>query len=368
MNEWIKTLFLSHQINYFNMKFVRFILALFSFIAVLSSCSTDVELYASYKDVAIIYGLLDAHADTNFIKITRAFCGTNDNPIDATEVALIADSSNYPGKLDARIIEFESMAGNSYEPTGRVLVLDTMTFHNKEEGVFYAPDQIVYYTPEPLYTGSDGRRYKYRLVVVKPDGDTVTAQTTMVGDEDFAIVSASVGFQASPTDELGKIYFRSDGVAPLYEIGMRFNYHEQHAGAGIAFKSISLPFGTKPLSNYKKLEYSDNSYYQEYSLNWLFNALENTIGGDTVVDANHPNVVRYIDDLVISLSAAGEDLYYYYLANEAQQSIGITSVYSNINGGFGLFSSRSSIEKAPRLSSRTLTDLYDKSAWGFKAQ
>ena len=350
------------------MKFVRFISVLFSFIVVLSSCSTDVDLYASYKDVAIIYGLLNHQADTNYVKITRAFCGTNDNPIDATEVALIADSSNYPGKLDARIIEFESTFGNSYEATGRVLVLDTMTLHNKEEGAFYAPDQIVYYTTEPLCSGSDEHRYKYRLEVVKPDGDTVTAQTTMVGNEEFAIMSASVGFQASPTNELGKIFFRSDGVAPLYEIGMRFNYHEQHVGTGIAYKSISLSLGTKPLSSFNKLEYSLNSYYQEYSLNWLFNTLGNAIGADTVIDANHPNVVRYIDDLVISLSAAGEDLYYYYLANEAQQSIGITSVYSNINGGFGLFSSRSTIEKTPRLSSKTLTDLYEKSAWGFKEQ
>ena len=31
------------------------------------SCSTDVDLYAEYKEMPIIYGLLDATADTNFV-------------------------------------------------------------------------------------------------------------------------------------------------------------------------------------------------------------------------------------------------------------------------------------------------------------
>ena len=92
------------------MKTVRVILGASLIIAAFASCSTDVDLYADYKDVAIIYGLLDYQADTNYIKITRAFCGTNDDPINAHEVALIADSSNYPGKLEARIIELKSRA------------------------------------------------------------------------------------------------------------------------------------------------------------------------------------------------------------------------------------------------------------------
>ena len=76
--------------------------------AFFASCSTDVEMYTDYKDVAIIYGLLNYQSDTNYIKITRAFCGTNDDPINAHEVALIADSSNYPGKLETRLIELKS--------------------------------------------------------------------------------------------------------------------------------------------------------------------------------------------------------------------------------------------------------------------
>ena len=116
------------------MKLYRFIVVAAFFIVVFSSCSTDVDIYAEYEDVAIIYGMLDYRADTNFIKITRAFCGTNDNPINANEVAMVYDSSNYPGKLNARIIELKSIHGGPYEPTGREFLLDTVTKHNKEDG------------------------------------------------------------------------------------------------------------------------------------------------------------------------------------------------------------------------------------------
>ena len=352
------------------MKNIYFIPILSAFIAVFASCSTDVDIYADYQDIPIIYALLNPKADTNYIKITRAFCGTNDNPINANEVALISDSSNYPGKLDARIVELKSTHGSFYEPTGRVLVLDTITLHNKEVGTFYSPDQRFYYTTEPLHTGSNGEKYKYRLVVVKPNGDSLTAQTTMVGNAEFAIMTGGVGFQATPSNEVRKIMFRADEFASLYEVSMQFNYREQLTGQGMKKKHVKRAFGTRTLNEFSKLEGTENSYYLEYSVNWLFNALATAIGGDTIYDANHPNVVRYFDDFVISISAAGDDMTYYYVANQAQldSPTSLITNYTNIQGGYGLFCSRTTIEKEAKLSARTKTDLFGMTSWGFKEQ
>ena len=337
-------------------------------LAVFNACTTDVDLYADYKDVAIVYAMLNPKADTNYIKIIRAFCGTNDNPIDANEVALIADSSNYPGKLDVRLIELKNTHGNSFVPTGRVLVFDTLTLHNKMEGVFYSPDQKVYYTEEQLQAGTGGNKYGYQLVVVKPNGDTITARTTMVGNEDFMLISGGVNFQQSHSNAMAKIIFRADGVAPMYDIRMQFDYLEQHEGQAIKPKSISRSFGTKPLSYYEKIPNTENSYFQEYSVNWLFTALESAIGDDTVVNPNHPNVVRYIDGFRVSISAAGEELMDYYNANQAQIESPLTMVtpVTNIKGGFGLFCSRTTIEKEGKLSGRTKRDLFGMTSWGFK--
>ena len=335
---------------------------------VFNACTTDVDIYADHKDVAIVYAMLNSRADTNYLKITRAFCGTNDDPINAKEVALIADSSNYPGKLDVRLIELKSTHGNSYEPTGRVLVFDTLTLHNKEEGVFYSPDQKVYYTEEQLNAGTGGNKYGYQLVVVKPNGDTITARTTMVGNEDFAIVSGGMSFQHSHSNAMGRIIFRADGVAPIYDIRMQFNYLEQHEGQAITSKNISRSFGTKPLSYYEKIPKTENSYYQEYSVNWLFTALESAIGDDTVINPSHPNVVRYIDGFTLSISAAGEELLQYYIANQAQIDSPITliSPFTTIQGGYGLFCSRTTIEREAKLSAGAKRDLFSMTSWGFK--
>lgn len=350
------------------MKKLLLLAFLLASIAVFNACTTDINLYADHKDVAIVYAMLNSRADTNYVKIIRAFCGTNDNPIDANEVALIADSSNYPGKLDVRLIELKNSQGNSYKPTGRVLILDTLTLHNKQEGIFYSPDQKVYYTKEHLNSGTGGDKHAYRLVVLKPNGDTITARTKMVGNEDFAIVSGGVSFQQSHSNMMARIVFRADGVAPIYDIRMQFNYLEQREGQPIKSKNISRSFGTKPLSFYEKIPKTENSYYQEYSVNWLFSALESAIGDDTVVNLNHPNVVRYIDGFTVSISAAGEELLDFYNANQAQIESPLTLItpVTNIEGGYGLFCSRTTIEKEAKLSAGAKRDLFAMTSWGFK--
>lgn len=352
------------------MKTSYFILGFIIFTFIFSSCTTDVDLYADYKDEGIIYAMLNPHADTNYVKITRAFCGTNDNLINANEVALISDSSNYPGKLDARIFELSSSHNGPYEPTGREIVLDTITLHDKEEGIFYSPDQRFYYTTEPFHTGTGGNRYKYRLRVIKPDGDSLTAVTSIVGNQEFAILTGNVSFRHTPSNATGKLMFRADGDASLYEVSIQFNYREQKAGQGMRRKKVSRSFGTRTLAEFIKLEGSNDCYYLEYSVNWLFNALSVAIGGDTIHDVNHPDVVRYIDNFVISISAAGDDLTYYYLAHEAQANspMSLITTYTNIEGGYGLFSSRAKIEKVASFTANTKRELFGMTSWGFREQ
>ena len=350
------------------MKKTRIFLFCTMLLGLLASCSTDVDLYADYKDVSIIYAMIDPRADTTYVKIVRAFCGSNDEPIDANAIALIADSSNYPGKLEARIIELKSIHGGPYELTGREFLLDTITIHNKEEGVFYFPNQIFYYTTERFHCGTDGKRYKYRLVVVKPDGDTVSAQTNMVGNEEFDILTSEVGFQIAPTNAMKQISFTPDAAASLYEIIMQFNYREQLSGQEMQNKYISTSLGTKSLTEY--YHGTGGAYIQPYSVNWLFNDLAEAIGGDTIWDANHPNVVRYIEDFVITICAGGDELNTYYLQYQAQMNspTSLVAPYTNVEGGFGLFSSRTAIKKVVKISAKTKKEFFTKPSWGFKEQ
>ena len=330
-----------------------------------SSCGKpQIDLFADYKEIPVIYGFLDINADTNFIKITRAFCSSNEDPIDPAEIAIIYDSCNYPGKLDAFIEELVSQQGQPFQPTGRRIILDTVTIHNKESGVFYSPHQLLYYTTEQFNTNHDGIKYHYKLSVVKPDGDTATAETGVVSGNTMAI-SAQVNFQSEPTNNMSNLMFSSTEEAILYEIVMQFNYRESHPGQPLVQKEVSWSFGTKRITEYEKVAGTENCYKLYYDRNMLFTMLESAIGNDTVWDVNHPNVIRYADDFVVSIAAAGEDFGHHY--QSTQPTISLASEYNNINGGWGLFSSRILVSNPVGLSSLTQYDLFRK-PWGFQQE
>lgn len=323
--------------------------------AFVCSCNTKVDLYADYKDVTVVYGLIDVTADTNFVKIVRAFSGSNDNPIDAGQVALIADSSNYPGKLDARIVEYR----NNSE-TGRVIVLDTITIRDKEQGVFYAPNQKVYYTTERFNTNTSNAKYKYKLLIDKGD-QTINSETGIVGGGDFRIITTSVTFRADAGDKTGKVMFKPADNAVVYEVKMAFNYKEKRPGQDTVYKQVGWSLGTRDVS---ELETENTAFTVNYSQGLLFRALEEAIGDDT------HQVERYIGSFEIQIAAGGEELYNYIQINTPSGGFSQNIPdYTNINGGYGVFSSRinltSVLDQRLGLSRVTRSDLVSMN-WGFR--
>lgn len=340
-------------------------LSLLASLAFFNACTTDVELYSDYKDIPIIYGLLDASQDTNFIRINRAFSGSNDHPINAAEVSLIADSSNYPGKLRAYIVQYIQGFGGQYQPTGDTLELDTITIHDKEEGIFYSPNQKVYWTDKRLDVNTEAVKYRYKLIVYK-DNDTITTETNLVGGEGFKIVTSQLSFMAEENDNSNKVKFTLADNAVFYDAKMVFYYKESVNGGPLTDKQVTYSFGVKTLDD---LGQQDGSYTVSYGTNTLFNLLEDAIGGDTVINENHPNVFRYFDEkpMKIFLSAGGDELYNYIQINSQTGYAQTVPDYTNINGGYGVFSSRINLVREVNISAATQRDLYGK-PWGFVQQ
>ena len=337
-------------------------------LACFSACSTKVDLYSDYKDIPVIYGLLDATQDTNFVRINRAFSGNNDTPINANEIALIADSCNYPGKLDAKIYRYgKTPSSFSDYILEDYVTLDTMTIHNKQTGTFYAPDQLVYYVKTNqanqnyafFKTNTSSKNYIYKLVVLK-DNDTISSETGLVGGEEFAIVNSRILFTSNETDKKENIVFRLAENASMYDMMLQFNYKELRGGQLID-KEVHWSLGAKSID---ELDYDDASGmpYFSCSRNALFNYLTTAIGGDTI------NVVRFMGDFVVSLSAGGDELYNYIQVNSPTEGFSQTIPdYTNIKGGYGVFSSRIHINKVVQLQGSTQTEIYSK-PWGFQQQ
>lgn len=335
-------------------------LILMLLVGVFSSCSTKVDLYADYKDIPVIYGLLDAEQDTNYIKIIRAFSGTAEESINANEVALIPDSSNYPGKLDARLIEMIRTYGDVYHPTGTVIPLDTITIHNKDLGAFYAPDQKVYYTTARFKKDEPNlnRKYRYRLEILKGN-DTVSSETGIVGGGTFTITTNSVNF-ASSIQTPGTVNFTLANNGAIYEIGMIFTYREQLPGQEMKNKELRWSLGTFGVGD---LNTENGIYSVNYNRSTFFNLLGEAID-TTIVNAD-----RIMDNFYITIAVGGTELYNYIEANAPSSSFSQSVPdYTNIEGGFGVFSSRINMRKEVRIASGTITELLHKTNWKFRQE
>ena len=325
-------------------------------VAYFASCSTDVNIYADYKEVPIIYGLLDANADTNFIKITRSFYVQGD----PYESALNPDSSNYSGKLDARIVEYCN--GDSV----REFILDTITIRDKSQGLFYAPLQKMYYTTERLPMNSDTKNYSYKLKVALPES-TLTTKTKLVGDGYFDVQSLGVNFSKQYINAVPRHFlFRPAINAAYYEIYFAFNFKEQRTPDGDSvLRTMRWYIGT--YEDYDLSISTNNGFYVFYY--WprtFYEELEKFIGDDTVAN---DSLKRFFGDYPVDviITAGGDKLNQYVHASEALLEPGLgESDLSPMNGGYGVFSSRFTVSHAVGLGGETVPDLLAEDKWGFK--
>ena len=321
--------------------------------ALFFACSTDIDLYAEYEEKPIIYGLLDSYADTNYIKITRSFSVHGDAYLTATN----PDSSDYPGKLDVRMIEYCN--GDSI----REIVFDTITIHNKEQGIFYAPHQKLYYTTEPLGINRNGKNYSYRLTVVLPDR-TLTSETKMVGDNYFNVQSLGMNFSKEYFGTNRPFLFRPATNADIYHVTIKFTYLERRTPDGDSVpRTMTWDKGNYFESNliYHMME---DCYVFYYRPEEFYAHLREFIGGDTI-----GGVRRFITDYPVEviIDAGGEELSQYIYLNDPYNGVPLgDNDLALIDGGYGVFSSRMRVKRGIRLGGETVPDLVAMTNWGFK--
>ena len=331
----------------------RFLILCIPFAVMFYACSTDIDLYADYKEIPIIYGILDAHADTNYVKITRLMSVEGDAYLTATN----PDSSYYPGKLDVRIVEYCN--GDSL----REIVLDTITIHNKEQGVFYAPDQKLYYTTERLNLNTSKDHYSYCLKVVLPDR-TLVSETKMVGSNHFNVQSLGMNFSKEYFGKSQFFLFRPAPNAGIYHVTIAFTYLEQRTP-----DADSVP---RTMIWDKGFYYESNLTYQMLNECYMFYyrpeefyaQLKEFVGGDTV-----SGVRRLITDypVEVTIDAGGMDLAQYIYFNDPSNGIPLDdNDLALIDGGHGVFSSKMTVKHGIRLGGETVPDLLAMTNWGFK--
>lgn len=321
-------------------KFLAYFLLLTVTISSFTSCSTDVDNYADYKDVTIIYGMLETGKDTTFIKITKAFLG----PGNAFVFAQNPDSSNYTGKLDVRL---KGKIGSNELPE---IILDTITIKNKLAGdsIFYFPEQKLYYT-----TAAINQNATYTLEVNKGE-ESITATTKPV--KDFFITLPTNRFNVAATTTTS-IRWNAAENGKRYEVRLVFNYNELYPGSTDTVKQTFVwNMGTKTSDKLDGTESLEINYLGEN----FYTRLEAELSEGL-------NIRRFAGTVDLYISSGGDELNTYIDVNAPSNSI-VQEIpeYSNIENGYGIFSGRKTIKRSYALSVQSEIKLVEDFDWGFE--
>lgn len=312
----------------------------------LSRCSTDVDLNASYESVPIVFGLLDAEVDTQWVRINRTWLGEGDQNI----YALIQDSSEYENsRLHAEFIEVGG--------TGVYELKDTLLENKDESGAFYAPEYKAYYAVTSG-TNSLNRDSEYKLELTIDDTVNVEAKTNLIqympgnitqppmGVSNIKMGFASVGsINVTYPDYTFK--WTSTGGASRYDAVLVVHYVENYWADdnhtvldSTKNKTMEIPIGSAIPNNddggliMTKL-FSGSTFYSNMSSRLEVNPRITRVLGHWDEDEQ---IARAFDFV---LMAANEDLAIFLEINAPVTNIiQERPEFTNVNGGLGLWGAR----------------------------
>lgn len=302
--------------------------SLLSFIALalgMGSCETEFSLNGDYTLTPVVFGLLDHTDSIHMIKITKAFLGDGDNLV----YAQVPDS-NYFDQVAATITEINPLG----DETGRSWDLqDSVVTGKSTDGIFYAPDQKVYFFFEKELDSEN----TYRIDAdINEGAHSFTAETQLI--DGFGVPTTitndafKVRFAKNNVDEdkdyLTWVFDLSSGLENAGEIEVAYTFHWTEY-----YKD-----GTTESFSAKKFEYSEADVDRPIRVNGIgfFNWISETIPDD------FENIdYRKSDGFDLHISIAHTNLTQYMSVAEPVTGIAqVQPVYTNVEGGYGLFSSR----------------------------
>ena len=307
----------------------------FTFLAALLcltySCETKVDLVAEGEESPIVYGFIDATADTQFVKITKSF---------------ITEGNAFQGAMDPSLSEYEDLDAYIVEYDGsdsvNAFMLKEKTITNKDSGVFYYPVQTVYYTDEIGFGESNDPRYDHTFeIAFTGSGKDVSSKTDVIHPfvPSNTVLLSKVRL-VTFFDPAGSNYTNLNLVvnqqenAKRYEFTLRFHYVEHYIDGTFEDKYLDFLVDDWITDGLSGNESQDMTIKGEE----FFQRLANRIAAQD----NEENVTkRVIRDCDYIFEYAGFDLNTYIELNQPATSFNSEqNPYSNITNGVGVWSAR----------------------------
>lgn len=325
------------------MKYYK-VLLLFTIPMFFVSCETDFDLNAEWKDITIVYGILNQNDDTHYIRIQKAFLGEGN----VMQMAMEADSNFYPSKLNVVIEEWNN---NSLQ---RTLTLDTITIHDKEPGMFFSPNQLLYFLQAELNPENN-----YRLNITNiATGKQITSECGLVSDFSITrpVANTQINLNVIGTD-FRTFSWRPAKNAGQYQMTLRFNYLDVYFETNdtiqryIDWVSPVVRSGNTAGSGDFEIRFNNETF---------FNLVEAKV---PILD----EVIRFPENFEIIFEVAATDLSTYIEVNKPSSSlVQERPEYTNIENGLGVFSARYKKTSVHRIHAQTINRLMEMDGYNFQ--
>ncbi len=303
-----------------DVKRLRTLLALS--IVVCTSCKNSLNIQAPYKDITVVYGLMDQNDPIHYIRINKAFEGSGN----AYTMAKQYDSIYYPVNAIHAILEDSNPITATIVDT---IHLDTTTTVPLGPGTFLYPKQLLYYTKATLNPND-----YYNLIVTNTKtGKKIRGSTAMLGDislnNDLTIRTYPLTLGSTPNPTL--FQWQSTTSAVIYQLVIQF-YYDSKVGSGPAVLQppLQLVFATQTAPT------NLGGFPMTYSVSCqdLFALITSSLQPEV-------GVTRHADSLGVIFTTGTDDFNTYIQLS--QPTTGITQSipsYSDVVNGIGLYTAR----------------------------
>ncbi len=291
-----------------------------------AACSNEFELNETYKNIPIVYGILSLQDTAQYIRVERAFIDTKTS---ALVLAKRADSLYY----STAVVQLQNTA------SGQTFTLQKVDGNKegyvRDTGIFATNPNYLYKIKNSQLALQGGIKYKLTVKNASGDAKNIAESTAEVVDTvrvTFPFPGNAVRWTYDNT--LSFAWSFNNQNTRVFDLKAVLHYDEYEASNPAVLTSKTLEWNIA--QNIKPLENSATSvFYRIQGIDWY-----KFIGKSIPVSLTKKRIFRNFDVVV---EGGGEALREYI--NAGQVNGGLTGselppTYTNINGGYGIFSSR----------------------------
>jgi hypothetical protein len=306
-------------------------------IAPFFSCKNDFNIAAPWKEIPIVYGLLDADSSIQYIRVERAFLdaktsalklAANPDSIYYTKENLIVELDGFDAtQTQKQTIIFKLVDGDTMMVNGQYLSRPSGTFANQ-------PNLLYVFRATSLQKIVSF--YYYNLVIKKSDGTLLASSTTNVVGAPSISVQNPMAFVVKGLYNTKFPLSISAGDKTAYCDGsMRFRYKETNIKTSVVTnKYVDIPlFNSLAIDNITLQPISNQPTFDAQT---FYEFLSTQLTAD-------PNIIRDVIDFQFFVFGYNQALTNYVDVQIAQSGIvsgTAQTQYSNITNGLGIFASR----------------------------